>query len=438
MPGTLEERLKNLANIAPTSALLLSDYIMSIQGGSIRKITVEDFLNSINSGEEELLREVAWGVTIKDDASSQQWEFVGNLAARDEYLSLIGRYLLLNNGNIAKLSVQNSAVFADGTPLNEAVGHVMFYSPRLYFLDKVNPQTGRTTTWWSMIPIGGKYISASCFAAYWGAMAGSALVSRSGLVPAGSKTIEQFWAAAQVNGKHFGLSNYEHQKLEVMLNLMRFANPNVQLNIGYGIGGSVSLDLWGAAANLQTGATKSLGDACGKIDISVVNGNNVGQNCSRVSLFGIEDDWNWRWKMLQNIYCGSTDKGHAGNEVFVYKGNRMPTAEELASTPNGDYDQFTRLTTSGWIQKMILGDNFDIFPKALGGGGTSNWGDYSYANATGQLVLWGGDAYFGPSAGLGFGYSDNAWTFSYADIGARLAYYGPLNFMSGAELVASL
>lgn len=435
---TLEEKLRNLANADGTSAVLLSDYLLSIQGGSIRKITVENFLNSINSGEEELLREVAWGVTIKQNATSQNWEFVGNLTARNEYLSMIGRYFLLNNGNIAKLSVQNSGVFADGTPLDESVGNVMFYAPRLYFLVKVNDQTGLPTVWWSMLPIGGHYIEAPCFAAYMGAIVNGALVSRSGLKPTGSKTINQFWAAAQVNGKNFGLNNYSHQKFKVMLNLMKFANPNCQVNVGYGIGGSSSMDLWATAANLLTGATKSLGDACGAIPISVVNGNNTGVDCSRVSLFGIEDDWNWLWNMVQNIYYGSTGNGQAGTEVFLYKGNRMPSAEELASNPDGDFDQLTRQTTSGWVQEMILGEHFDIIPKRLGGGATSYWGDYYYGNGTGQLGLWGGIAVYGSDAGLGFAGSLDAWSRSSAYIGSRLAYYGPLHFMSGAELVASL
>lgn len=35
------------------------------------------------------------------------------------------------------------------------------------------------------------------------------------------------------------------------------------------------------------------------------------------------------------------------------------------------------------------------------------------------LVLWGGNANNGPNAGLGYGNSNNAWTNSNANIGAR-------------------
>ena len=58
-------------------------------------------------------------------------------------------------------------------------------------------------------------------------------------------------------------------------------------------------------------------------------------------------------------------------------------------------------------------------------------------NATGQLGLWGGAANNGPRSGLGYADSSNAWSHSYANTGSRLAYYGPIEFVSGAELVAA-
>ena len=68
----------------------------------------------------------------------------------------------------------------------------------------------------------------------------------------------------------------------------------------------------------------------------------------------------------------------------------------------------------------------------------SYWCDYFYQNkASGQLVLWGGAAGDGPYAGLGCAYSYGAWSTSTAYIGSRLAYYGPIEFVSGAELAAA-
>ena len=431
---------KNLASAPDTTSILQDDYVFVRQGNSVKRITLENFENSMNAGDAELLREVAWGVQIKQHTqSSPQWTAVGNQTMKAEFLSTIGRFLLTNNGKAAKLSVANSGVFADGTTLNEALGHVMFISPRkLYYRCIVDAQTGTTTIWWSMLPIGGKHFRENmCFGAYKGSMSGSALVSRSGVAPAGSKTINQFWTAAQVNGANFGLADVEARKFMIMLNLMQYANPNCQTNIGYGVGGSSQKDLWAAAASLLTGATKSLGDACGKIDITLTNGNVTGDDCSRVSLFGIEDAWNWQWEMVQGIFFGSTSNGQAGTEAFLYEGNRMPSAAELAGTPAGDFRQLVRPTSSNWVQEMILGEFFDILPSVLGGGSTSYWCDYYYGNATGQLGLWGGSANTGPLSGLGYAYSHHAWSYSDAHVGSRLAYYGPIEFVSGAELVAA-
>lgn len=320
----------------------------------------------------------------------------------------------------------------------------MFISPRLYFLVKTDSVSGIPYLWLSMYPIGGHYIGGAnggeynCIGAYKGSMSGSALVSRSGVSPAGSKTINAFWSAAQVNGKDWGLTDYDQRKLIMMLGLSEYGDTNIQAKLGYGVSGSSNLDLWGAAASLKTGATKSLGDNWGKIGISLVNGSITGVNCSRVNMMGIEDPYGWQWEDIQGVYCGnSANDTQDGTEIFIYKGNRLPTTAEVSTHPNGEYRQATRLTTSGYVQEIMAGDNFDIFPAKIGGGSTSYWADYSWANNTGQLVFWGGLANFGALCGLASAYSVNAWSYSLASVGSRLAYYGNLTFVTGAELMAS-
>ena len=89
------------------------------------------------------------------------------------------------------------------------------------------------------------------------------------------------------------------------------------------------------------------------------------------------------------------------------------------------------------MQEIILGEHFDIFPKKIGGNSTSYWADYSWANTTGQLVLWGGSADFGASCGLASAVSAYVWSASGAGVGSRLAYFGNLTFVSGASLMAA-
>ena len=155
----------------------------------------------------------------------------------------------------------------------------------------------------------------------------------------------------------------------------------------------------------------------------------------------VEDWYNWFWQFIQGVYFGnSANSAQTGTEIFIYEGNRMPTSAELTTHPTGNYRQLVRVTTSSgsYIKELQLGEHLDIFAKVMGGGSTSYWGDVSWHNDTGQVLLWGGSADVGSHCGLACAHSNIAWSFSLASVGSRLAYYGKLTFMSGKELMASV
>lgn len=428
--------LINLGNAALVTTMLRSDKVLVEIGGSIRRISLDNLMAAVDEDNGELLRQVAWGVPIMDsEQSGQDWGVIGNTEMRDECNRGKGRYLLTNNGLAAKLSTTSSDVYADGTPLDESKGHIMTRRPRLYYVVKKDALTGLWYLWMSILPIGGYYIEERWDGAYMGSIVNGALVSRSGLVPSGSRTITQFWEYAQANGKDFGLSNYDFRRYRKMEELGDYGNPNIQEMVGYGVGGSTQKDIWAAAAKLTTGATKSLGDATGKIDITLVSGSVTGDNCSRVSVHGTEDDWGWFWQMTPGIYFGNSgNSGQDGTECYIYEGNRVPTSNELAAHPTGNYRQITRCTSSGYVKLMYGGDYFDVICKSIGGGTNSYWGDYYWANTTGQLLLWGGYADDGPFAGSGYGNSYLAFSYSNANFGARLAYYGTVTIVDGKDI----
>lgn len=436
---------KVLGNETLVTSVLRSNTVLVEVGGSVRRITVENLMNAVNSGDEQMLRQVAWGVPIKQSAqSSSSYGVIGNTAAWTEYKLYCGRYLVTNDGRAAKLSPTNSAVFADGTTVDETKGHVMWIGPRLYYRVQTDSVSGVPVLWMSMMPIGGEFVGGAnggmynCLGAYKGSISGSALVSRSGAAPAGERTISSFWTAAQVNGKEWGLEDYDQRKLIAMLGLSQYGDTNIQAKLGHGVCGSSSKSLWNLASTLPTGATKSLGDSWGKVDISLTDGSVTGDDCSRVNVMGIEDPYGWQWEMVQGVYFGSSDNSsQSGSEAFVYKGNRLPTTAELSSHPDGEYRQSTRNTSSGYIKEIVLGEHFDLFAKTVGGGSTSYWCDYSYANSTGQLFLVGGSAYGGAWCGLACAVADTAWSYSAAGDGSRLAYFGNLTFVSGSSLMSS-
>ena len=105
----------------------------------------------------------------------------------------------------------------------------------------------------------------------------------------------------------------------------------------------------------------------------------------------------------------------------------MPTSDELTTQPSGAFRQLTRPTSSGNVYALQMGDHFDVLPGKLGSGG---WSDYHWANTTGQLLLWGGDADVGSNCGLAFSNSCDAFSDAYSTIAARLAYYGVATVVS--------
>ena len=433
----------DLAKVGAVNSMLASDCVMVEIGGSIKRISVKDFMNSIQTGSLNL-SQYAWGIPIYQSPSSKtspEWGRVGNLDMWAQYKETAGRYLLTQDGRLAKLSKTNSGLFADGTVVDETKGNIMFHAHRLYYLVKTDAVTGIPYLWLSLLPIGGHYIESPCFGAYKADVISDKLVSRSGRVPKGGLTISQFWAKARANGNDYGLSCYDHRRLMMMLQLSEYGNPNCQDKIGYGVGGSVGGDFWGTAFKLTTGATKTLGDSCGSIPIDALPDATAGKpasvNSSRVSLFGIEDGWNWQHEMTQNIYFGKSENtGQTGKEVFLYEGNRMPTDAELATKPAGDYRKLERIDGEGYVSKMALGEHFDLIAQSKTGGGSNNyWCDYFWRNlATGQLCLFGGDANYGSNSGLAFVNSYSAFSYAYANCGARLAYYGKTQYVNGADL----
>lgn len=422
--------MKNLATANTVTSMVKDNCIFIEVGGAIRRIKLSDLASAIQTNQLDLSL-IAWGTYLKE-TDGTQWGVCGNQTKWNEFKASLGRYLLTNDGKMAKLSRSNSAYFEDGTAVDESKGHVMFHTPhRLYYLVKYDASVGCNVLWGSLYPISEHYIDHPTFGAYMASLVGNNLVSRSGLGVAKSKNISEFWAYARNNGKDFGVLDYETLKIIPMLVLWESGSSNAQAKFGCGPTGSTST--WDKVNGLTTGATKSLGDNNGTISLKDLTGN---ADACHVNLFGIENPWGWYWHMIQGIYFGSSDNsGQSGTEAFVYKGNRMPTSAELVGHPTGDYRTFARNVNSGGVQKLVLGDYFDIMPKTVGAENSSAYYcDYSWANSTGQLLLFGGSAGDALRCGSFFVHSSSGFGLRYSDCGVRLAFYGNPTYVSGADL----
>ena len=440
---------KNMANkplgeATSVTSLLKSNSLIVEIGGSIRRISVEKFTEAINEGQTQLLHSVAWGIPIKDELqSSPAWGMVGNTAAYNAYKSQTGRYLMDANGRAAKLHPNNSDVFADGTALDETKGSVVVIAPKLYYLYQVDAETNVPYLWMSQQPISKRSIGTAdngekiVVGAYQGSIVSSKLVSRSGVdFDTSGKSITSYWNAAQTFGTNWGIVDYDIMRWIGMMCLCETGgNANIQAGLGQGAGGAAGLD-WAAflasATLRKTGATKSLGDSTGSVAISDADAK--ADSC-HVSVLGIEDWWNCQWHFIQGLFCGNSgNEGQDGTELFVYTGNRMPSSAELASHPDGQYRELTRLTSNGYVKKMLKGEYFDLIATALEGTSASYWCDYNYANSAGQLCLVGGAASYGARSGPFCVYSSYGFAASDSSFGARPAYYGSVTIVGGGSL----
>ena len=364
--------------------------------------------------------------TLNINTATYEVTMGGDINSWLTYRAKLGRYAMTNDGKARKLHRDDSRLLEDGTEYDAASCHIMTRFPNLYYSVSTDGDVV-TITLDEREFINCKSFGDQWIGSYLGTVVSNALVSRADLNPTRSRTIESFFAAAQVNGADWGLSNYHQRQMMMVIYLCEFLSMNSQLNLGLGMTGEGN-NWTEVVYKAKAGATAVLGDKCGKVNF-IESGQPVAGAC-HVSLFGVEDPYGWFWEFIQGVYFGNSEnEGQDGTECFIYEGNRMPTSDELTGTPSGLYRKITRLTSSGWVRKLMWGANLDVLPDTLGGGSVDGHGDYHYANSTGQVLLWGGNASYGAHCGLADAFSHHAWSYSYSSIGARLAYHGKANII---------
>jgi hypothetical protein len=351
-----------------------------------------------------------------------------NRGAAELYQAQMGGYaVIMKNGKAyaAKLNGDWSG-FVDGTLISAFANgaadfETMIHVPLCHF--KGN---GKTLNFGGLTPVdGGKtFGSPQWVGAYKMFVDGNGVGhSRPDVTPAHSRTMSAFRTCAQGLGSEWGLANYQFHCLINALFQARYGNLNSQDVIGAGFQ-TVSNGLsWDQLRDVPMGLLKTLGDGSGK----VLYVDSHGDNQYPVKLFGFEDLWGKLWEFRPGIRFymdGQTRK------AVVYEGN------VVSNTADGR--QFTVPATSGYVTQMTLGENWDMIAQAFGGGAATYYCDYFYGNETGELLFVGGNADYGASCGVSYADSCNAFGFSNSSCGARLAFYGEPEIVSGAELLALL
>lgn len=352
---------------------------------------------------------------------------LNNRGAAELYQAQMGGYMfLIKDGKVyaAKLNGSNWNYFADGTAVSDASKfETMVHVPVCHFKGE-----GKHLNFGGVMPIdGGKtFESPTWVGAYKMYVDGSGKGhSRPDVAPAHSKTMSAFWSCAQALGTKFGLANYQFFCLVNALYQARYGNLNSQEVIGAGFQTVTNGVSWDTLRDVPMGLTRTLGDGSGKV--LYVDSHN--DNQYPVKLFGFEDLWGKLWEFRPGIrfYMDGQTRMAA-----VYKGNKVSnTAGERT------FECPVQSASGAYVRSMTCGEYWDMIASSVSGAGSGTYYcDAYWAATTGELLSVGGCANHGAHCGVASAASSNVFSDSGADLGARLAFYGEPEIVSGAELEA--
>lgn len=248
---------------------------------------------------------------------------------------------------------------------------------------------------------------------------GGALTSTGSSISTASKTMAQFVAAAKVNGSMYGIGDYRSHATIARMFCAYYKTTNISTsNSAIPCSGGTKRYNYG-----WTGGTKALGNRDGKAAVN----NDAGYYST--NFLGLEDCYYSKWEFVQGI---NILKG----KYVVYDGGSFPdkdvTELEAAGATNirvVGYEPNPAATEAynGWTKAIAQGKYGDVVPTAHGGSETTYYSDYSWFNPTAnRIFLRSGASVSGSRCGVFVAHANVASSDSWADIGARLAFYGKI------------
>lgn len=261
-------------------------------------------------------------------------------------------------------------------------------------------------------------------------------------LPATSISLNDFRTKARNRGSvEWNCNLYRLHKMLWWLFAVEYANFNSQDTFnaaldenGYRQGGlGAGVTTWGGTWNtfngyypiVPCGVTNSLGNHTGTVDYNVIGADGATLKTFAVPRYrGIENPFGHIWKWTDGCKCIIQSEASGGLSKFYV----CDDPAKFTASGVGNYDYRGNLPRSdGYVKALILGEDGEIMPLAVGGGSTTYFCDYFYTNipSSGEAergVLFGGNAYTGAVAGFGCARTDNAPTAADAHIGSRLCF----------------
>lgn len=137
---------------------------------------------------------------------------------------------------------------------------------------------------------------------------------------------------------------------------------------------------------------------------------------------GIENPFGHIWKYTDGANIQVTT-GDTGLSILW-------TTDDPSNFSDTSYTGYNKkgniCRTNGYAKKMLLGEDGDIVATEIGGSSSTYWCDYYYTYTSAnrmQVVLVGGSADYGSSAGLAHVSADGAPSAAYRHFGSRLCFF---------------
>ena len=448
-----------LKDKAAVTQMTDADYILGVFGGATGKMSIENFRTHLNDDDKQVLNDLAFYLDINTahPTTPEKVTVGGNLHIVDALFSQRQNVLMNANGEYIKLNRNDSRYTADGEVIVDistntilskwAHCDIMMILPEYYgrVLTVTTGSNSKDLLYLSPLPLpNGFVIPRQVVGICKATNVSSVMRSLPGYVSDNNKTINTFWNMAQSRSKNHGLANLDFRNWLLWYMMGTYGYRDSQgcktadgtLVWGVGLDGTENTSGstasgWDRQNGIKHGQTLSLGIYDGKVAVT----DSAGGIAHSVNVAGFCDPWGQRWEMVQGL-CSMTDS----NYVYCWRHNWLPTGTPTAATfANVDCVKLTRKTTEGLGVMNIVTDKQNqgvyMIPKASGSNLVYN--DHYWYSASGQLWFFGGSSYYGALCGLAFSGSHAAWSYAYARLSARLAYYGNIKEVSKTFLAES-
>lgn len=371
---------------------------------------------------------LAYWYENNENASSTTCLTGGNRNVIESLRSKFKRCIAKPYGDDAALisycNEENSANWPDGSAIDIDLSRKenrMVYFPK-YYHKTVERSPGIWRTYISEQQIDSDYIEEpemllSTFEAY--TNTDGTLMSVWGVASTASQTMATFISQAKSNGPLWSIGDYRSHATIARMFCAYYKTTNISTsNSAIPCSGGTKRYNYGV-----TGATITLGNRDGK------KATTNDTSYYSTNFLGLEDCYYSKWEFVQGI---NILKG----KYVVYDGGSFPDKDvaelEAAGATNirvVGYEPNPAATEgyNGWIKTIAQGKYGDVLPTSNGGSETTYYSDYSWFNPTAnRIFLRSGTSDSGSRCGVFMAYANAASSASWADVGARLAFYGKI------------